>query len=66
MQPGLVDVRVIVTGDEGFQHGEHLLLGLLKESSPPLISISDSVWEGCCWSMKGSTVILMGSPFHSR
>jgi hypothetical protein len=28
-------------------------LGITKESSPPLISISDSMWDGSQWSMQG-------------
>ena len=53
MLPGLVDVRIIVTGDEVFTMDYTYILGIVKESTPPLISISDSEWEGCCWSMRG-------------
>jgi len=53
MQPGGVDVRVLVSG-EGILHMENTyMLGIIKVSSPPLISISDSVWDGSKWSMQG-------------
>ena len=53
MQPGRVDVRVMVSGEGVFNMENTYLLGLLKESSPPLISISDSIWDGSKWSMQG-------------
>mgnify|MGYP001163648237 CR=1 FL=1 len=53
MQPGFVDVRVLVSGDGVFDMKNTYLLGLVKESSPPLISISDSIWDGSKWSMQG-------------
>ena len=53
MIPGDVWVEVSVQGD-GTYHMEGLYdLGITKESSPPLISISDSMWDGSQWSMQG-------------
>lgn len=53
MQPGGVDVRVLVSGEEVFTMSNTYLLGIVKESSPPLISISESIWDGSKWSMQG-------------
>lgn len=53
MLPGLVDIRITVTGDEVFPMDYTYMLGIVKESTPPLISITDSEWEGCCWLMRG-------------
>ena len=53
MQPGGVDVRVLVSGDEIFTMSNTYLLGIVKQSSPPQISISDSIWDGSKWSMQG-------------
>ncbi len=53
MLPGVVDARVMVTGDGVFTMQHTYNLAIVKESSPPLISISDSEWDGCCWLMRG-------------
>jgi len=53
MIPGGVWVEISVQGD-GTYHMEGLYdLDITKESSPPLIFISDSMWDGSQWSMQG-------------
>ena len=53
MIPGVVLVAISAQGN-GSHHMEGSYdLGISKESSPPLLSISDSSWDGSKWSMQG-------------
>lgn len=53
MQPGIVDILVLVSGDGIFNMKNTYPLGLIKVSSPPVISVSESIWDGSKWSMQG-------------
>ena len=53
MQPGGVDARVSASGEGIYPMMNTYSLGIIKVSSPPLISISGSMWEDSRWSMQG-------------
>ena len=53
MVPGVVWVEVSVQGNGTYSMVGVYDLGISKESSPPLIIISDSMWDGSQWSMQG-------------
>ena len=53
MQPGPVDVRVIASGNEVYTFDNKYDLSIIKESSPPAISITEFGWDGNFWSMNG-------------
>ena len=52
--PGEVDVWVRVAGNSNVYPMEHIYdIALVKESSPPLMTITDTEWDGSQWSMQG-------------
>ena len=52
--PGEVDVWVRVAGNSNVYPMEHIYdIDLVKESSPPLMTIIDTEWDGSQWSMQG-------------
>ena len=53
MIPGEVWVEVSIQGNSTYSMIGVYDLGISKESSPPLIAISDSMWDGSQWSMQG-------------
>ena len=53
MQPGSVDVRVMASGNGVYTFENKYDLGIIKESSPPAISITEFGWDGNFWSMNG-------------
>tara|TARA_B100000927_G_scaffold35_1_gene58 strand:+ start:4633 stop:6615 length:1983 start_codon:yes stop_codon:yes gene_type:complete len=53
MLPGVVDARILVTGEGVFPMEHTYILGIVKESSAPVVSVLDSEWDGCCWLMRG-------------
>ncbi len=53
IQPGNVDVRILVSGVGIYDFQNTYSLGIIKESSPPAISIAEYGWDGNSWSMGG-------------
>ena len=54
MVPGEVDVWVRIQGSSNVYSMEHVYdIDLVKESSPPTLTISNSNWDGAEWSMQG-------------
>ena len=53
MVPGEVWVEVSVQGDSTYPMTGVYDLGITKESSPPLVTVSDTGWDGSQWSMQG-------------
>ena len=52
--PGEVDVWVRITSSSNVYSMEHIYdIDLVKESSPPLLTITSSEWDGPEWSMQG-------------
>ena len=54
MVPGEVDVWVRIQGSSNVYTMEHIYdIDLTKESSPPMLTITNSDWDGAEWSMQG-------------
>ncbi len=54
MVPGEVDVWVRIQGSSNVYIMEHIYdIDLTKESSPPMLTITNSDWDGAEWSMQG-------------
>ena len=54
MVPGEVDVWVRIQGSSNVYSMEYVYdIDLVKESSPPTLTISNSNWDGAEWSMQG-------------
>ena len=54
MVPGEVDVWVSIQGSSNVYSMEHVYdIDLVKESSPPMLTVTNSDWDGAEWSMQG-------------
>ncbi len=54
MVPGEVDVWIRIQGSSNVYSMEHIYdIDLTKESSPPMLTITNSDWDGAEWSMQG-------------
>jgi hypothetical protein len=53
MVPGSVNVHIIVEGESIYKMENIYDLGMIKESTPPYISISDSYWNENKWASNG-------------
>jgi hypothetical protein len=53
MNPGLVDLWVGVYGENVYPVDKIFSLNIIKESSPPLISVSEYGWELDTWKAQG-------------
>ena len=54
MVPGEVDVWIRIQGSSNVYSMEHIYdIDLTKESSPPILTITNSDWDGAEWSMHG-------------
>ena len=52
--PGEVDVWVRISGNSNVHPMEHIYdIDLVKESSPPVMMVTSSEWDGAEWSMHG-------------
>ena len=53
MIPGLVDLWVGINGDELYPAEKIFSLGITKESSPPMMSVTEYGWEMDIWQAQG-------------
>jgi hypothetical protein len=53
MIPGLVDLWVEINGDDLYSIEKIFSLGITKESSPPMISVTEYGWEMDIWQAQG-------------
>ena len=53
MIPGLVNLWMSIDGDSVYYTEKIFILGIIKESSPPVISVSEYGWEMDIWQAQG-------------
>ena len=53
MIPGLVDLWIEINGDDLYSTEKMFSLGITKESSPPMISVTEYGWEMDIWQAQG-------------